>query len=240
MRRALWDERSLLKAWTLRGTLHLHPAEELPLWFAARRAVSAEADELPAWPDPHGVLHPPVGNAEVADLRRAVWDAFEGRALLRDELVTKVVEQVGNKHEGRLRSGFAFFLSELCQGPPQGNKITLALDNASFTVAASNSSVTIASSGDSVTITGTNDTITVSGGNDTVFVTDGNAKVTITGINDVVTLQVSITANDQTVTVANSNDLVLITGNNDVVNITGTNDIVTFSRDTGTLFGWIT
>ena len=126
MRRALWDERSLVKAWTLRGTLHLHPAEELPLWFAARRAVSAEADELPAWPDPHGVLHPPVGNAEVADLRRAVWDAFEGRALLRDELVTKVVEQVGNKHEGRLRSGFAFFLSELCQGPPQGNKITLA------------------------------------------------------------------------------------------------------------------
>ena len=28
--------------------------------------------------------------------------------------------------EGRLRSGFAFFLGETCQGPPQGNKITLA------------------------------------------------------------------------------------------------------------------
>jgi hypothetical protein len=32
---------------------------------------------------------------------------------------------VGPKHEGRLRSGFAFFTDELCQGPPQGNKITL-------------------------------------------------------------------------------------------------------------------
>jgi hypothetical protein len=126
VRDALWESRTFVKAWTLRGTLHIHPAEELALWFAARRAVSAEADELPAWPDPHGVVHPPVGAGEVAELHTAVWNAFEGRALLREELVTKVVEQVGNKHEGRLRSGFAFFLSELCQGPPQGNKIRLA------------------------------------------------------------------------------------------------------------------
>jgi winged helix DNA-binding protein len=126
VRNALWEKRTLVKAWTLRGTLHLHPADELPLWFAARRAVSAEADELPAWPDPHGVVHPPVRKEEVAELRRAVWDAFEGRVLLREELTEAVIERVGTKHEGRLRSGFAFFLSELCHGPPQGNKITLA------------------------------------------------------------------------------------------------------------------
>ena len=126
VRRALWEERSLVKAWTLRGTLHIHPADELPLWLAARRAVSAEAAELPAWPDPKGVVHPPVTAQELAELRAAVWDAFDDRALLREELTTAVLERVGNKHEGRLRSGFAFFLSELCQGPPQGNKITLA------------------------------------------------------------------------------------------------------------------
>jgi hypothetical protein len=71
-------------------------------------------------------VHPPVSAAEVAKLRASVWDAFDGRALLREELATAVIERVGPKHEGRLRSGFAFFLSELCQGPPQGNKITLA------------------------------------------------------------------------------------------------------------------
>jgi len=32
---------------------------------------------------------------------------------------------VGKKHAARLRSGFAFFIGDLCQGPPQGNKITL-------------------------------------------------------------------------------------------------------------------
>src|SRR5262249_37346066 len=42
------------------------------------------------------------------------------------ELAAEVIRSVGRKHEGRLRSGFAFFTSELCQGPPQGNKITLA------------------------------------------------------------------------------------------------------------------
>src|SRR5918911_2600551 len=125
VRRALWEERSLVKAWTLRGTLHIHPADELALWFAARRAVSAEATQLPAWPDPHGVVHPPVSAAELVELHRAVSGAFDGRTLLREELVTEVVSRVGSKHEGRLRSGFAFFLSELCQGPPQGNKITL-------------------------------------------------------------------------------------------------------------------
>jgi Winged helix DNA-binding domain len=126
VRDALWHDRKLVKAWTLRGTLHLHPAEELPLWFAAKRAVSDERQGLPPWPDPHGVVHPPVSAAEVRKIKAAVWDAFDGDALLRDELATAVVRRVGTKHEGRLRSGFAFFTSELCQGPPQGNKITLA------------------------------------------------------------------------------------------------------------------
>ena len=31
VRAAVWERRALVKAWTLRGTLHLHPAGELPL-----------------------------------------------------------------------------------------------------------------------------------------------------------------------------------------------------------------
>jgi hypothetical protein len=126
-RDAIWRDRTLVKTWALRGTLHLHPADELPLWFAARRAVRDDrAEGLEAWVDPNGGVHPPVSAAELAEIRAAVWDAFAGRALLRDELAAAVLERTGTKHEGRLRSGFAFFTSELCQGPPQGNKITLA------------------------------------------------------------------------------------------------------------------
>jgi hypothetical protein len=127
VRDVLWRDRTLVKAWTLRGTLHLHPADELSLWLAARRALEAELpDGLKPWPDPRGIVHPAVSPDELAEIQAAVWDSFDGRALLRDELAAEVVRRVGKKHEGRLRSGFAFFTDRLVQGPPQGNKITLA------------------------------------------------------------------------------------------------------------------
>src|SRR5690242_12213299 len=34
VQRALWEERNLVKTWALRGTLHLLPASEYPLWQA--------------------------------------------------------------------------------------------------------------------------------------------------------------------------------------------------------------
>ncbi len=128
VRDALWERRELVKAWTLRGTLHLHPATELPLWCAAARAVWAgEPQELEAWVDPKGELHPALGQDEVKEIRAAVLDALDGRCLLREELAAGVVQRVGPKARGRLSSGFAFFGGAfLCQGPPQGNRITLA------------------------------------------------------------------------------------------------------------------
>jgi hypothetical protein len=125
VRTALWRDRTLVKAWTLRGTLHLHPAGELALWFAARRAVAGPfPEELEEWRDPAGALHVPVGPDEVKAIRAAVSDALDHHCLLREELVAEVVRRVGPRHEQRLLSGFAFFLSEVCQGPPQGNKVT--------------------------------------------------------------------------------------------------------------------
>jgi hypothetical protein len=128
VRDALWERRELVKAWTLRGTLHLHPADELPLWYAAARAVWAgEPQELEAWVDPKGELHPALGHDDVKEIRAAVLDVLDGRCLLREELAAEVAQRVGPKAQGRLSSGFAFFGGAvLCQGPPQGNKITLA------------------------------------------------------------------------------------------------------------------
>jgi DNA glycosylase AlkZ-like len=128
VRDALWGQRLLAKAWTLRGTLHLHPAHELALWFAARRAVAGGAptdhEELEAWRDPAGVLHPPLGRDDVRAARAAVWDALDGCCLLREELADEVVKRVGLAPRQRLLSGFSFLLGELCQGPPKGAKVT--------------------------------------------------------------------------------------------------------------------
>jgi hypothetical protein len=128
VRDALWERRALAKAWTLRGTLHLHPADELAVWYAAQRAASGTSpespDELEAWRDPTGVLHPPLGSDDVKTIRAAVWDALDGRSMLREEIAEEVVKRVGPEPRRRLLSGFRFFLDELCQGPPQGSKVT--------------------------------------------------------------------------------------------------------------------
>ncbi|MFL5966270.1 MAG: winged helix DNA-binding domain-containing protein [Gaiellaceae bacterium] len=127
VRDALWRDRSLVKAWTVRGTLHLHPAEELALWLAARRAVEhADSGGLVEWRDPAGDVHPAVTPAEVEDIRAAVWDALDDRCLGREELADAVAGHVARKHRGRMRSGFSFFVGDLCQGPPRGNRVTFA------------------------------------------------------------------------------------------------------------------
>jgi hypothetical protein len=53
-------------------------------------------------------------------------EALDGRCLLREELAAEVVRRAGPQAQGRLLSGFAFWGVDLCQGPPQGSKITLA------------------------------------------------------------------------------------------------------------------
>src|SRR5579864_5479760 len=35
VQRALWEDRTLVKTWAMRGTQHLLPSQELPLWHAA-------------------------------------------------------------------------------------------------------------------------------------------------------------------------------------------------------------
>ena len=124
VREALWERRTLAKAWTIRGTLHLHAADELALWFAARRAVEEGDGSLAEWRDPEGAVHPPLTAQEAAEVRGLVWETLDGRSLRRDELVEEVVRRVGPKPRARLASGFAFFLVDLCQGPPQGARVT--------------------------------------------------------------------------------------------------------------------
>jgi hypothetical protein len=34
LQRALWEDRTLVKTWAMRGTLHLLPAGELPVWYS--------------------------------------------------------------------------------------------------------------------------------------------------------------------------------------------------------------
>ena len=43
IRRALWDDHKLIKTYGPRGTVHLLPAEDLPIWTAALSAIPAHS-----------------------------------------------------------------------------------------------------------------------------------------------------------------------------------------------------
>jgi hypothetical protein len=118
VRDALWERRELVKTWTVRGTLHLHPADELGLWTAARRAVVGEADYV-------------ADDVEEVDtVVAAIGAALAGKRLTREELADAVVERVGPGPREKLASGWGYYLGDaasagvLCFGPPQGAKVT--------------------------------------------------------------------------------------------------------------------
>ena len=109
VRAELWEKRSLAKTWTIRGTLHLHPADELPLWAALTRAT---------------------GELEDADVLDAIADGLDGQCLLREELADAVARQAGEWTREKINSGWGYLIGsaaavgKLCHGPPRGAKVT--------------------------------------------------------------------------------------------------------------------
>ena len=52
---ALGRDRSLIRTWAMRGTLHLLPADELDLWVGARTDCESRRRFPPSWKREHGV-----------------------------------------------------------------------------------------------------------------------------------------------------------------------------------------
>ena len=119
---ALWEQHALVKTYGPRGTLHLLPADELPLWMAALQA--AEALSGPPWYQRAG-LEP----SQADELLDAIGDALDGRCLTRRELADAVVGEVGDWARERLLSAWGEFLApaalagKLCFGPSAGSQV---------------------------------------------------------------------------------------------------------------------
>jgi hypothetical protein len=82
--RAVWEERTLIKTWAMRGTLHLLPAAELPLWHGAL-ATSRRYRSAVGWKRWLGITL-----SELDRLTEAIGQALEDRVLTREELLREV------------------------------------------------------------------------------------------------------------------------------------------------------
>jgi hypothetical protein len=123
VRNALWEHRSMVKTWTLRGTLHLHPADEVGLWLAARRATRS-------WRDGQWMAAEGLSRREGDRLLAVIAAALDGRRLTRSQLSAEVARSMGGRIGERLGTGWAHLLGPaavaglLCHGPPQAGAAT--------------------------------------------------------------------------------------------------------------------
>jgi hypothetical protein len=123
VQRALWEDRTLVKTWAMRGTLHLLPASELPLWQAARSTTRLW--EKGVWLRAFGVTQ-----KELTRLLDAVGEALDGRMLTREELAAEVAKLTGSAKLGeKLRESWGAMLKPaaalglLCFAPNQGQQV---------------------------------------------------------------------------------------------------------------------
>lgn len=119
----LWKQRSLVKTWCMRGTLHLITASDLPVYVAARKMIMVIK---PDW------LTPEIAVDDRKKIVHAIRESLDGRILSREQLTNEVVKRLklaasvrkhllsswGNLLQPAAEQGF------LCFGPSKGPKVT--------------------------------------------------------------------------------------------------------------------
>lgn len=129
VRAALWEDRSLVKTYGPRGTVHLLPTAELPLWTAALTAI----------PSGRSPFAPAVRLTEeqADEVVEAIGDALDGARLTIDELSDAVVARAGSWAGDLVMPAFqgmwprwrqvmhrAGQRGALCFAPNRGRKVT--------------------------------------------------------------------------------------------------------------------
>jgi hypothetical protein len=129
VQRALWAERTLVKTFGPRGTIHLLPTADLPMWTGA---LSALPSSVPAHPE--GVRFPAEQAQEVL---AAIGAALADDELTVDELTEAIADRAGPWAVERTMDAFgdkwprwrqltstAAHRGMLCFGPDRGRKVT--------------------------------------------------------------------------------------------------------------------
>ncbi|MFD0684929.1 winged helix DNA-binding domain-containing protein [Actinomadura fibrosa] len=125
VQRALLDDRTLVKTWAMRGTLHLLPADDAAAYLAL--CATTRNWEKASWQKTFGATP-----ADLEAIAEAAAGALGGGAeLTREELTAAVVEETGSRHLAEvLGSGWGTLLKPLawwgvlCFGPRQGARVT--------------------------------------------------------------------------------------------------------------------
>jgi uncharacterized protein YcaQ len=121
---ALWSDRTLVRTWAMRGTLHLLAADELAWWVGAQGAIRPRY-EMASWRKAFGMT-----SEEAAAVLDAIREALAGEPLTRDELADAVAARLGSARLGEaVRGSFgtmpklAAFRGDVVFAKPVGQKV---------------------------------------------------------------------------------------------------------------------
>lgn len=123
VRDALWKRKTLAKTWLMRGTLHLVPADDLPLYTAAMRARWMRLRS--SW-----LKFVQLSEPEFWEVVEAIGQALDGEVLTRVELIAKVGKGRSERIREVMKSGWGGILKPvarrglLCFGPSRGQSVT--------------------------------------------------------------------------------------------------------------------
>jgi uncharacterized protein YcaQ len=121
---ALWTDRTLVRTWAMRGTLHLLPAGELATWVGAQGVIRPRY-EMASWRKAFG-----MSSAEAVAVLDAIRAELDGEPLTRDELADAVGERLGDARLGEaVRGSFGTmpklgaFRGDVVFAKPSGQKV---------------------------------------------------------------------------------------------------------------------
>jgi uncharacterized protein YcaQ len=121
---ALWKDRSLVRTWAMRGTLHLLASDELGLWVGAQGALRPRY-ETASWRKAFA-----MSRTEAIAVLDAIREALDGPPLTRDELGDAVAGLLADERLGEaVRGSFgtmpklAAFRGDVCFAEPAGQRV---------------------------------------------------------------------------------------------------------------------
>ncbi len=123
VRHALWTDRSLVKTWLMRGTLHLVPADDLPVYTAAMQGSWMKTRN--SW-----LNYLQITEDELTRLIDDIADAMGGTPVTRQEILARVGSGHSERVRETLRSGWGGMLKPvarrglLCFGPSRAQSVT--------------------------------------------------------------------------------------------------------------------
>ncbi len=124
--RALWEDRTLVKLWVMRGTVHLISADDLSIYLVGLRKEGLFRERQ--WMRRYGLQED-----DFRAMPRAAEEALSSGPLTRRELGEAVVERLGERARKWVEHGYggvirlATLEGKVCFGPNQGQEITFVL-----------------------------------------------------------------------------------------------------------------